>query len=55
MGASPNLVGLATRVEPSDIHFLNRRELQQYGIVTGSGTVRRPGRERIASHRRGRG
>ena len=54
MGASPSLVGLADRVEPSDIHFLNRRELQQYRIVTG-GALRRPGRERTASHRRGRG
>ncbi len=54
MGASPSLVGLADRVEPSDIHFFNRRELQQYRIVTG-GALRRPGRERTASHRRGRG
>ena len=56
MGASPSLVGLAARVEPSRIHFLNRRELQQYRIVTGGapaarrltrhGRVGAPGRER---------
>ena len=57
MGASTGLVGLAARVEPSEIHFLNRRELQQYRIVTGGASVaRRPGRHgQVASGRRGRG
>ena len=56
MGASPSLVGLASRTEPSDIHFLNRRELQQYGFLTGGRqALRRPGRHgKLASHRRGR-
>jgi hypothetical protein len=55
MGVSPSFVDLAARVEPSEIHFLNRRELQQYRIVTGGASgVRRAIRHgRVAAHRRG--
>ena len=35
MGASPNLVGLAARVNPPNIRFLNQKELRQYHVVTG--------------------
>ncbi len=35
MGASPNLVGLAARVNPPNIRFLNQKELHQYHVVTG--------------------
>ncbi len=34
MGVSPKLVGLAARVNPPDVRFLNQKELRQYHVVT---------------------
>ena len=34
MGARPELVGLAGRVDPSGMYFLDRNELRRYGVVT---------------------